>query len=64
MSGRRPELKPESIRKIDEWMKPRPGQNHRRVVLTKEICARLKISPNTLYDAAHRRGGYRRFPRG
>ena len=57
MSGRPPKLSYPSLRRIDRWFAERkiPVSTMRRI---------LKVSADTIYDAANRRNAYRGCPRG
>ena len=58
--SRRPKLTLEAVRLIDE----RRAASKTRIWHAKVVAHQLRVSLNTVHDAAHRRHAYARVPRG
>lgn len=62
-AGRRPKLIAADIARIDRWWNVRIGTGRVRKLPVSAMKRILRVSYNTLYDAANRRGAYARVPR-
>jgi hypothetical protein len=56
-------LKPADIQRIDRWWNVRKGTGRVRKVSVTVMTRLLKVSYNTVYDAANRRNAYSQVPR-